>query len=120
MNTPNEPTHGNGKPEGADAHENVDSVRSVPLAALQSIARTADEVGGAYVTPPDEIDAIGRTMFDSPQCQDNTVIVLMPSESISDLPSQSLVRIRSKGDNREYIGIVTAGPFAEPDGLRAD
>ena len=40
------------------------------------------------------------------------------------LPSQALVRINSLKDDgvldRTYIGTVVAGPFAEPDGLRAD
>src|SRR5262249_35771825 len=40
------------------------------------------------------------------------------------LPSQTLVRINSfddKGDiEHSYLGVVSAGPFAEPDGLRAD
>ena len=36
------------------------------------------------------------------------------------MPAQSLLRIESRQDDRTYLGIVTAGPFAEPDGLRAD
>jgi DNA helicase HerA-like ATPase len=40
------------------------------------------------------------------------------------LPSQALVRINSFSDDGKlehaYLGVVTAGPFAEPDGLRAD
>ena len=36
------------------------------------------------------------------------------------MPAQSLLRIESREDDRTYLGIVTAGPFAEPDGLRAD
>jgi DNA helicase HerA-like ATPase len=69
--------------------------------------------------------AIGRTMFDSPSSEDNTVTVLMPAEEIGRLPAQALVRIRSRsaetgGDGRIYLGAVVAGPYAEPDGLRAD
>ena len=30
------------------------------------------------------------------------------------------MRIRSVSDSRRYLGIVVAGPFAEPDGLRGD
>ena len=30
------------------------------------------------------------------------------------------MRIESEGDGRTYLGIVQAGPFAEPDGLRGD
>jgi uncharacterized protein len=92
----------------------------VPPEALENIHKTISALGGAYETPPDEADAVGRTMFDSAASRDHSVIVLMPPENIGRFPSQSLVRIRSKGDDREYIGMVTAGPFAEPDGLRAD
>src|SRR5215217_7349339 len=63
---------------------------------------------------------IGRTMFDSGQSQDGSVTVLLPKDEIVRVPTQALVRIRSEHDGRSYLGIVVAGPFAEPDGLRAD
>jgi DNA helicase HerA-like ATPase len=71
------------------------------------------------------IGAIGRTMYDLPTSKDNTVTVLLSAENLDKLPSQSLVRIKSRskergGDGRQYIGAVAQGPFAEPDGLRAD
>ena len=72
---------------------------------------------------PIELDgAIGTTMFDLPGSEDNTITVLLPKEAAQSAPSQSLVRIRSRAgtDGRSYLGIVTAGPFAEPDSLRAD
>ena len=64
--------------------------------------------------------SIGRTMFDTPGAKDNTVTVLLPTESLQLVPTQSLVRVKSHPDKRHYLGIVVAGPFAEPDGLRAD
>ena len=64
--------------------------------------------------------SIGRTMFDTPGAKDNTITVLLPTESLQLVPTQSLVRIKSHPDERHYLGIVVAGPFAEPDGLRAD
>lgn len=69
--------------------------------------------------------AIGRTMFDTPTSQDNTVTVLLPPDQIGKVPAQSLVRIKSRptdkgGDGRQYLAAVVQGPFAEPDGLRAD
>lgn len=64
--------------------------------------------------------SIGRTMFDTPGAKDNTITVLLPTESVQQVPTQSLVRIKSYPDERHYLGIVVAGPFAEPDGLRAD
>jgi DNA helicase HerA-like ATPase len=69
--------------------------------------------------------AVGRTMFDAPTSKDNTITVLLPPNKIAEVPSQSLVRIKSRpresgGDGRQYLGVVVEGPFAEPDGLRAD
>jgi DNA helicase HerA-like ATPase len=64
--------------------------------------------------------SIGRTMFDTPGAKDNTITVLLPTESLQLVPTQSLVRVKSHPDGRHYLGIVVAGPFAEPDGLRAD
>src|SRR6266540_769345 len=71
-------------------------------------------------TPEDEDGAIGRTMFDTPGAQDGSITILLPKESIQAVPIQSMVRISSASDGRRYLGIVTSGPFAEPDGLRAD
>src|SRR5205807_8411158 len=55
-----------------------------------------------------------------PGSADNSVTALLPQDAAQRAASQSLVRIRSRGDGRTYLGIVTAGPFAEPDTLRAD
>jgi len=69
--------------------------------------------------------SVGRTMFDTPSSEDHSITVLLPAEEIQTLPSQALVRIKSRsktsgGDGRTYLGAVVQGPFAEPDGLRAD
>ena len=73
--------------------------------------------------PPWEADMgdgiVGHTMYDLPNSEDGTVTVLLPRDNIPVTPSQSLVRIQSS-DDRVYLGVVVAGPFAEPDGLRAD
>lgn len=65
---------------------------------------------------------IGMTMFDHPGSEDGTLTVLLPQDKAQLAPSQSLIRIRSRkgGDGRSYLGIVTAGPFAEPDNLAGD
>lgn len=73
-----------------------------------------------FEEPPDYVGSVGRTMFDTPGAQDGSVTVLLPADDIAAVPVQSLVRIRSLSDRRNYLGIVTSGPFAEPDGLRAD
>lgn len=74
----------------------------------------------AWEEPETYRGSIGRTMFDTPGAKDNTITVLLPTDSVQQVPAQSLVRIHSHPDSRTYLGIVVAGPFAEPDGLRAD
>jgi DNA helicase HerA-like ATPase len=65
-------------------------------------------------------DVIGMTMFDQPGAGDGTVTVLLSQTNVQLAPAQSLVRIRSRGDGRSYLGVVAAGPFALPDSLRPD
>ena len=97
----------------------------------QSVDETALQVrldgdikssGGALRLDPELEGAIGTTMFDLPGSEDNTVTVLLPQKGAQLAASQNLVRIKSRknGDGRTYLGIVTAGPFAEPDSLRGD
>jgi len=97
-----------------------EAVAVVPQEALQSVAETAAAGGGEWEEPADYKGSIGRTMFDTPSSDDGTVTVLMAPDNIEVLPRQSLVRIKSGRDGRAYLGVVVAGPFAEPDGLRAD
>jgi hypothetical protein len=87
---------------------------------LGEVTRLTEEAGGAWRERPEDRDAVGRTMFDLPTSDDNTVTVLLPRESIGRVPSQALVRIFSPEDGRTYLAVVVKGPFAEPDGLRAD
>jgi DNA helicase HerA-like ATPase len=94
--------------------------------AFDELNHVADEVGGPYRPPEGTEGAVGFTHFDAPASEDNTVVVLLAKEQMETLPSQSLVRIRSlpnkeeKSQQRDYLGVVVSGPFAEPDGLRAD
>jgi DNA helicase HerA-like ATPase len=74
----------------------------------------------ATLADDDLTDVVGRTMFDSGQSEDGSVTVLLPKDQIAKVPTQALLRIRSEQDGRSYLGMVVAGPFAEPDGLRAD
>jgi len=92
----------------------------LPEDVMEQLAKDTAEAGGEWSEPPEYIDAIGRTMFDLPNSEDNTVTVLLPKDAVHAAPSQALVRIRSVTDNRRYLGIVVKGPFAEPDGLRGD
>ncbi len=97
-----------------------DGVRPVPEEALRSLGDDIARAGGEWHAPEEDAGAVGRTMFDTPASADGTVTVLLPRDSIAELQHQSLVRIESRADGRSYVGAVVHGPFAEPDGLRAD
>lgn len=91
-------------------------VREVPDEAL-----LGEMDGLEAFTPPRHAEGmIGWTMFDTPTARDDTVVALLPKDKIGKVPNRGLVRIESEGDGRTYLGIVQAGPFAEPDGLRGD
>jgi DNA helicase HerA-like ATPase len=87
--------------------------------AMERLQATMAALGEPYEVPAIYQNCNGYTMFDSPASEDNTVTVLLPREELASMPAQSLVRITSL-DGRDYIGVVVKGPFAEPDGLRAD
>ena len=92
-----------------------------PLTALQQrLAADVAAAGGATPPDPEWAAAVGCTMFDLPGSEDLTLTVLLSHEKLQSLPAQALVRIKSRADQRSYLGVVTAGPFAEPDSLRAD
>lgn len=95
-------------------------VQALPKSVLESIDQQVEQAGGEWQEPPEYEGSVGRTMFDTPASADGTVTVLLPKENIGTLASQSLVRINSIGDGRSYLGAIVKGPFAEPDGLRAD
>jgi DNA helicase HerA-like ATPase len=106
--------------------DNEDTAHSADGSATADQAgRHGDRLAGirnlpAWEEPEAFVGSVGRTMFDAPGAKDNSLTVLLPFDSVQRMPAQSLVRIVSHPDNREYLGIVVAGPFAEPDGLRAD
>ncbi len=97
-----------------------DAVQAVPAAVLESLDQQIAAAGGEWQPSPLDEGSVGRTMFDTPASDDGTVTVLIPREHLDALPRQALVRIRSVTDGRSYLGAVVKGPFAEPDGLRAD
>jgi len=86
---------------------------------LQRLDADIARSGGELQPDPLMAGSIGATMFDLPNSEDGTLTVLLPKEHLQQAPSQALVRISSR-DGRTYLGIVTQGPFAEPDSLRGD
>jgi uncharacterized protein len=102
-----------------EIHDNT--VAEAPAEAYVALQQDAENAGLEAGSEADANDGrIGATMFDLPNSVDGTVTVLLPKENLDSLPSQALVRVESRGDERTYLGAVTQGPFAEPDGLRAD
>ncbi|VTT97839.1 Uncharacterized protein OS=Roseiflexus sp. (strain RS-1) GN=RoseRS_2256 PE=4 SV=1: DUF87: AAA_10 [Gemmataceae bacterium] len=86
----------------------------------QQLAADTASAGGPVRVPDEDAGSIGKTLFDLPGSSDLAVTVVVPKDKLHAAPSQSLVRIISRHDGRKYLGVVTAGPFAEPDGLRGD
>lgn len=106
-----------------DIAEPVGEIFGRPPADLQERLEADIAVAGGEEVPDPALEgAIGATMFDQPGSEDNSVTVLLPKDKVKLAASQSLVRIKSRrgGDGRSYLGVVSAGPFAEPDSLRAD
>jgi hypothetical protein len=106
-------------------HQTEEAIRQMPSDFTLRLDEEIDIAGKEFVEDEVFEGAIGRTMYDTPGSKDNTVTVLLPPDQISKVPAQSLVRIKSRpkdkgGDGRQYLGAVVQGPFAEPDGLRAD
>lgn len=99
--------------------------KSLDPTIFERMSAVATEAGGPWVAEAGLEEVIAWTMFDSPGSDDNTVTILLERENIRLTPSQAMVRIISRdsadsGTSRTYLGIVTSGPFADPDGLRAD
>jgi DNA helicase HerA-like ATPase len=103
-------------PEDADG---VDIELQPPGDFLVRLESNIAAAGGELEPDEDRVGSVGATMFDVPNSEDNSLTVLLPREHLQGAPSQALVRIKSP-DGRNYLGIVTAGPFAEPDSLRGD
>lgn len=92
---------------------------TLPDDLLQRLGDDIEAAGGEAPSDPLLDGAVGSTMFDVPNSEDGSLTVLLPREHLQRAPSQSLVRVWSR-DGRRYLGVVTKGPFAEPDSLRGD
>lgn len=108
-----------GAPAAGNAGQAEDAIRPAPVSAAQTLADDAERGGGAFTEGPEYRGSFGRTLFDERASEDGSVTVVFPAERIGDIPTQSLIRIISVPDQREYIASVTSGPFCEPDGLIA-
>lgn len=97
----------------------VSAVKAVPAEALKELDADIAAAGGELLEPKDYVGSVGRTLFDAPASADGTITVVLPAERVKEVTHQSLVRIKST-DQRDYLGVVVSGPFAEPFALRAD
>jgi DNA helicase HerA-like ATPase len=93
---------------------------ATPAELQDRLAADIAKAGGALPPDPELAGAVGCTMFDLPGSEDLSLTVLLSHANLQRLPGQALVRIKSRTDHRSYVGVVTGGPFAEPDSLRAD
>src|SRR5215468_5750983 len=102
--------------------EPAEVIARPPADLVDRLQKDIADWGQEVVPDPAMEGAAGATMFDLPGSEDHSVTVLLSQERAQQAPSQALVRINSRtgGDGRRYLGMVTAGPFAEPDSLRAD
>lgn len=105
--------------------ENIQQETNHQDELLNTLNKEIQNNGGEWKEDFNCIGADGMTMFDIPGSQDNLITVLLPKKNIRNIGAHSLVEIRSRtkengGDGRIYRGIVVAGPFHEPDGIRAD
>jgi DNA helicase HerA-like ATPase len=112
--------NGNMNPAEDDSPSVREAIQEPPDDFLQRLDADIEQSGGELQPDPEMAGAIGATMFDLPNSEDGTLTVLLPQENLQVAPSQALLRVRSRGDGRRYLGIVTSGPFAEPDSLRGD
>lgn len=106
-------------PRSDESQSEFDDIVVEPDNFLMRLEAHIEAAGGELQPDAERLGSIGATMFDLPSSEDNATIVLLPRETMQQAPSQALVRIKS-ADGRSYLGIVTAGPFAEPDSLRGD
>lgn len=104
---------------GTNGNADHSGVSALPADFLERLDTDITQSGGEITENVFAAGAIGATMFDLPNSEDDTLTVLLPKENVQLAPSQALVRI-SSNDQRSYLGMVSAGPFAEPDNLRGD
>src|SRR5437588_9220901 len=93
-------------------------VRETPTDVLTELHSVAEAGRKQMATlDPDLADAVGFTHFDTSSSEDNQITVLLARDDLRRLASQTLVRIKSRDDRRNYLGVVVKGPFSEPDAV---
>lgn len=100
-----------------EKNDNGFTATPIDKSVIENLEALAEKNGGVFKPDAEHEKAVGYTHFDSYRSEENRITVLLTMEKMDSLPLQAMVRIKSRKDNREYIGTVVSGPFAEPDGL---
>ncbi|MHA7629838.1 helicase HerA-like domain-containing protein [Corallococcus sp. M7] len=94
-------------------------ISQTPPRTLNELADISNRAG-LYQPDPELANAVGFTHFDTSSSDDNVLTVLMTRDDLPRLASQTLVRVKSREDKRDYLGVVVRGPFAEPNAVPAN
>ena len=92
--------------------ESDPKIKELPASAMAELAASSNGISWE----PDSAD--GRTLFDTPSSEDNSILVVFPQNRFDKWRAQALAHIISN-DGRTYLGQVTKGPYAAPNGLPA-
>ena len=125
MATPDEAENVNVVPLDPSARAGVTrkDIAEGPSPVTTEAVRRLESVGdqhGRPELPSAYRGSFGRTLFDTSGSTDGELTVVMHADQIEKVTSQALLRIVSHPDDRRYVATVTAGPFYDPDGIRAD
>jgi len=94
--------------------------QQTPAQTLQALDALKQQIRSNAQLDPELETAVGFTHFDVSSSQDNLITVLLTREDLHQLASQTLVRVKSREDERAYLGVVVRGPFAEPNAVPAN
>jgi len=100
-----------------DGHPAALVVNDIPASVTDDLRKSADKEGSDWDI---EDGADGRTLFDTPQSEDGSILVVFRQDRFNDWRTQSLAYIESEVDGKKYLAQVVSGPFAEPNGLPAN
>jgi len=92
-------------------------VKEIPTSVTDDLRNSPSANGQAWDLEDDDAD--GRTLFDTPQSEDGSLLVVFRQDRFDAWKTQSLAHIDST-DGKTYRAQVIRGPFAQPNGLPAN
>src|SRR5262249_5197169 len=96
------------------------SEEELPLRALpEGVEHELSSASTFANAPWDPAEGDGRTLFDTPQSADGTILAVFPQSKFDAWRSQALAHGESRGDGRTALARVVRGPYAAPIGLSA-